>query len=90
MDYLDNNRLIAHYCGFNIMEPLPSRMTETLIPLYQLGSLPRLAFALFFAGCSAICSCLPSPLFHLGHVLLISIFVLFQHTTDTAGIPAPE
>ena len=24
MDYLDNNRLIAHYCGFNIMEPLPS------------------------------------------------------------------
>ena len=22
-DYLDNNRLIAHYCGFNIMEPLP-------------------------------------------------------------------
>ena len=20
MDYLDNNRLIAHYCGFNIME----------------------------------------------------------------------
>lgn len=47
-------------------------MTETLIPLYQLGSLPRLAFALFFAGCSAICSCLPSPLFPLGHVLLIS------------------
>ena len=24
VDYLDNNRLIAHYCGFNIMEPLPS------------------------------------------------------------------
>ena len=24
MDYLDNNRLIAHYCGFNIMRPLPS------------------------------------------------------------------
>ena len=24
MDYLDNNRIIAHYCGFNIMEPLPS------------------------------------------------------------------
>ena len=24
MDYLDNNRLIAHYCGFNIKEPLPS------------------------------------------------------------------
>ena len=23
-DYLDNNRIIAHYCGFNIMEPLPS------------------------------------------------------------------
>ena len=21
MDYLDNNRIIAHYCGFNIMEP---------------------------------------------------------------------
>ena len=27
MDYLDNNRLIAHYCGFNIMEPLPSYRT---------------------------------------------------------------
>ena len=24
MDYLDNNRLIAHYCGFNIMELLPA------------------------------------------------------------------
>lgn len=23
-DYLVNNLLIAHYCGFNIMEPLPS------------------------------------------------------------------
>ena len=23
-DYLDNNRLIAHYCGFNIMELLPA------------------------------------------------------------------
>ena len=27
MDYLDNNRLIGHYCGFNIMEPLPSYWT---------------------------------------------------------------
>ena len=27
MDYLDNNRIIAHYCGFNIMEPLPSCWT---------------------------------------------------------------
>ena len=27
MHYLDNNRLIAHYCGFNIMEPLPSYWT---------------------------------------------------------------
>ena len=27
MDYLDNNRLIAHYCGFNIMKPLPSYWT---------------------------------------------------------------
>ena len=27
MDYLDNNRIIAHYCGFNIMEPLPSYWT---------------------------------------------------------------
>ena len=27
MDYLDNNRLIAHYCGFNIMRPLPSYWT---------------------------------------------------------------
>ncbi len=26
-DYLDNNRLIAHYCGFNIMKPLPSYST---------------------------------------------------------------
>ena len=26
-DYLENNRLIAHYCGFNIMEPLPSYWT---------------------------------------------------------------
>lgn len=26
-DYLDNNRLIAYYCGFNIMEPLPSYWT---------------------------------------------------------------
>ena len=26
-DYLDNNRLIAHYCGSNIMEPLPSYWT---------------------------------------------------------------
>jgi IS5 family transposase len=26
-DYLDNNRLIAHCCGFNIMEPLPSYWT---------------------------------------------------------------
>ena len=27
MDYLDNNRIIAHYCGFGIMEPLPSYWT---------------------------------------------------------------
>ena len=26
-DYLDNNRLIAHYCGFEIMRPLPSYWT---------------------------------------------------------------
>lgn len=26
-DYLENNRLIAHYCGFNIMQPLPSYWT---------------------------------------------------------------
>ena len=25
--YLDNNRLIAHYCGFDIMKPLPSYRT---------------------------------------------------------------
>ena len=24
LDYLNNNLLIAHYCGFNIMRPLPS------------------------------------------------------------------
>lgn len=27
VDYLENNRLIAHYCGFNIMQPLPSYWT---------------------------------------------------------------
>lgn len=27
VDYLDSNRLIAHYCGFNIMKPLPSYWT---------------------------------------------------------------
>lgn len=26
-DYLDNNQLIAHYCGFDIMKPLPSYWT---------------------------------------------------------------
>lgn len=26
-DYLENNRLIAYYCGFNIMQPLPSYWT---------------------------------------------------------------
>ena len=26
-DYLGNNRLIVHYCGFNIMKPLPSYWT---------------------------------------------------------------
>lgn len=26
-DYLDNNRIIAYYCGFNIMKPLPSYWT---------------------------------------------------------------
>ena len=26
-DYLDNNRIIAHYCGFDIMKPLPSYWT---------------------------------------------------------------
>ena len=38
-DYLDNNRLIAHYCGFNIMEPLPSYWTydRFLRQLYELG-----------------------------------------------------
>ena len=39
VDYLDNNRLIAHYCGFNIMEPLPSYWTydRFLRQLYELG-----------------------------------------------------
>ena len=38
-DHLDNNRLIAHYCGFNIMEPLPSYWTydRFLRQLYELG-----------------------------------------------------
>ena len=26
-DYLENNRLIAHYCGFDITKPLPSYWT---------------------------------------------------------------
>ncbi|MEG2679522.1 MAG: transposase [Oscillospiraceae bacterium] len=26
-DYLENNRIVAHYCGFNIMKPLPSYWT---------------------------------------------------------------
>ena len=28
MDYLDNNRLIAHYCGFDIMRPLPAAVGQ--------------------------------------------------------------
>lgn len=27
LDYLNNNLIIAHYCGFNIMKPLPSYWT---------------------------------------------------------------
>lgn len=27
LDYLNNNLIIAHYCGFNIMQPLPSYWT---------------------------------------------------------------
>lgn len=27
IDYLNNNLIIAHYCGFNIMKPLPSHRT---------------------------------------------------------------
>ena len=27
VDYLENNRLIAYYCGFDIMKPLPSYWT---------------------------------------------------------------
>ena len=27
VDYLENNRLIAYYCGFDIMKPLPSCWT---------------------------------------------------------------
>ena len=27
-DYLDNNRIIAHYCGFDITKPLPSYWTH--------------------------------------------------------------
>jgi len=30
MDYLDNNRLIAHYCGFNIMELLAVALAAVL------------------------------------------------------------
>jgi len=28
-DYLENNRIIAHFCGFDIMKPLPSQWTYT-------------------------------------------------------------
>ena len=49
--------------------------------------MPRLVFALFFAGCSAICSCLPSTLFLLGHVLLISsLFILYGHMIGLSNI----
>ena len=51
------------------------RMAETLMPLYQLGSLPRLAFALFFAGSPQSLSEYPALLFLLDHVLLIFISI---------------
>ena len=53
-------------------------MTETLIPLYQLGSLPRLVFALFFAGSPQSLSEYPTLLFLLDHVLLISYILHLQ------------
>lgn len=54
-------------------------MTETLIPLYQLGSLPRLVFALFFAGSPQSLSEYPTLLFLLDHVLLISFLFIFRY-----------
>ena len=42
-DYLDNNRLIAHYCGFNIMKPLPSYWTyERFLKKLDNGELKRI------------------------------------------------
>ena len=38
LDYLQNNLLIAHYCGFNIMKPLPSYQIERLY--LQINYLP--------------------------------------------------
>ena len=40
-DYLDNNRLIAHYCGFNIMEPLPSYWTYKSLTISNIHMLHR-------------------------------------------------
>ncbi len=42
-DYLDNNRLIAHYCGFNIMKPLPSYWTyDRFLKKLDNGELKRI------------------------------------------------
>ena len=42
LDYLQNNLLIAHYCGFNIMKPLPSYWTlERFIKEHENGLLQK-------------------------------------------------
>ncbi|MGI6156213.1 MAG: hypothetical protein ACOYEB_09840 [Enterococcus lemanii] len=39
--YLDNNRLDAHYCGFSIMEPLPSYWSNDCIMKAQASNTPN-------------------------------------------------
>lgn len=42
LDYLQNNLLIAHYCGFNFMKPLPSYWTlERFIKEHENGLLQK-------------------------------------------------
>ena len=50
MDYLDNNRLIAHYCGFNIMVFAPLRCPKLFrFPFACLRAVPSACFAHLFA-----------------------------------------
>lgn len=45
VDYLNNNLLIAHYCGFDIFRPLPSYWTfNRFLKNFDNGLLPIYAF----------------------------------------------